>query len=85
MTASVSIEYHEDSEDLCYQTVTNPSSGNLVSGFGPGPCMTRWLEEHGGRYRCSTVFDAQYSFYPEALEIEFQDSACALLFKLTWG
>jgi len=85
MTTSVFIEYREDSKDLCYQTVHNPSSGSYVTGFGPGPRMTRWLQEHGGSFSYSTFFDAHYSFYPEGLEVEFQEQSTALLFKLTWG
>lgn len=84
MTTCVDIIYREDSTSLCLQTVINPASGNYVTGFGPGPEMTWWLIQHG-YHGCRTIFDGVDQFYPEGLEVEFQDPAVALLFKLTWG
>jgi hypothetical protein len=85
MTASVLLEYDVHEADICIETVLNPDTLNYVTGFGPGPVMSLWLNGHGGRYHYRTHFDWNADFPPWALEIYFDDPRKATLFKLRWG
>lgn len=85
VAASVVVEYCENSDDLCGETVLDVVRASYVTGFGPGPRMTQWLDRCGCRYAYSTVFDDLDGYYPQALLVEFSDPQVAMLFKLTWG